>query len=550
MNEPPDQASSAAEIAHDVIRRFGISRGAIRGEHIADRIIALKRVFPLERESALDIAFSGLMPDHTPRSEPLWGVILETRCHPALEAVVLNIASCCDIPIQIFHSPDNTDFILSSGISRLVDEGQVLLTCLNLPGRISQSIYNQLMLSPHFWEQMRGRGKILVFQTDSMCCPASEFSAADFMSFDYIGSYWDRARPVGLTIDGGCGGFSLRDWSQSVTCLQRFPPEHWPGGEDGYFGFHLELMGARVASTRDTGRFSTQDSFETRSFGCHQIDRLNNIDLVAFLAYCPEARGIFPHLEQRAPLRNRQVALRSAPGVTINDAPSKVLAKYDFSAANLNEPGKPMFLSEKYKLIYYEVPRTGSNSITRALSSLDPESPTLEERKKHGGGWGYHYLREEALHNSQYRLIAAHRNPFDRLWSFWKHRKLNGNPKVFTAISWARYIDWVCDPASAPELAGTLPDVPISEMLDYSRVDFWLDFHNLKESWERLSRYVDIPLEPLAKVNASPDHGQMHIAYTEPMAQRIAERFAEDFKNFGYSPNSWKPGEPIQSTAG
>ena len=36
-----------------------------------------------------------------------------------------------------------------------------------------------------------------------------------------------------------------------------------------------------------------------------------------------------------------------------------------------------MFISHKFQLIYFEVPRTGSNSVTRALNELDPESPTL-----------------------------------------------------------------------------------------------------------------------------------------------------------------------------
>jgi hypothetical protein len=548
VNELQNQPSSATEIARDIMLRWGIPRDAIRGDHVAQRINALNRVFPIAGDAVLSNVFCQLSIDVKTGPEPLWGVIIETRCHPALKTVVLNIASCCDIPIQLFHSPDNTDFILSSDISRLVDNGQVILTALNLPGTIGQSIYNKLMLSVRFWEKMKGRGKILVFQTDSMCCPGSEFCAADFMSFDYIGSYWGRGRPVGLIIDGGSGGFSLRDWSESATCLERFPSDNWPGGEDGYFGFHLELMGAKVASISDAGAFSTQDSFESKSFGCHQIDRLNDIDLVAFLAYCPEARGIFPHLEQRAPLSNSQRALLSAPSATIDDAQPHALAHYEFSSANLTEPGKPMFLSENYKLIYYEVPRTGSNSITQALATLDPESPTLAERKRHGGGWGYHYLRDEALKDPAYRLIAAHRNPYDRLWSFWKHRKLNGNPKIFTTVSWARYIDWVCDPSSAPELEETLPDVPISEMLDYSRVDFWLDFHHLQASWARLAQAMDIPVVPLKKVNASPNHGQMHMAYTEAMAERIAERFAQDFMNFGYSPDSWKPGKPIQSS--
>jgi hypothetical protein len=302
VNDGQNTASSAALLARDLKQQFGLAQTEIRGEHLKQNYLRLRSVFAPSREGLVSDALRGLPATAEAGPEPLWCVIIETRHHPALEAVVLNMAVCCDAPIQIFHSRDNIGFIMSGAIAGLVDQGRVILTALNLPRDIAQSSYNQLLLSPCFWEQMIGRQKILVFQTDSMCCPASRFSATDFMSFDYIGSPWGRSRPVGLIIDGGCGGFSLRDWPQSVSCLERFPASAWPAGEDGYFGFHLELMGASVASMEEAGKFSTQDSFEDSSFGCHQIGRLNDLDLAAFIAYCPQARKVFPQASDRVPM--------------------------------------------------------------------------------------------------------------------------------------------------------------------------------------------------------------------------------------------------------
>ncbi|MFT6958603.1 MAG: hypothetical protein ACJAYC_003623 [Halieaceae bacterium] len=207
-----------------------------------------------------------------------------------------------------------------------------------------------------------------------------------------------------------------------------------------------------------------------------------------------------------------------------------------------------MFVSHKYKLIYYEVPRTGSHSITRALTELDPESPTVAERKLNGSGAGYHHITDQQLlANPEYCFIAAHRNPFDRLWSIWKHRKRGGNPEIFKTTSWARYTEWACDPSVATEFAGAWVDAPILEFVDKDRVDYWLDFHRLESSWARLSEKIAIPLIPLKSLNASPDHGSMQNAYSESAGERVAQRFAKDFDYFGYNPRSWQPGAPIES---
>lgn len=542
--------STAATVAGSIMRRLGIVRGEIRGEHIDGILAGLKRVFPAIDRSGGEGVFAGLPLEAPAGSEPLWGVIVETREHQALPTVVRNVVACCGIPVQIFHSQENLGFIHASSIAEFIASGQVSLTPLNVPGHFTQSMYNQLLLSRRFWAQIFGRRKILVFQTDSMCCPASGYSVDDFLAFDYIGSRWDRERPVGLVIDGGSGGFSLRDWSHSVACLERFNPERWPGGEDGYFAFHLDLLGATVASMAEAARFSTQDSFEQRSFGCHQIGRLGKEDLAAFFAYCGEAREIFPHIGEPASPAPGSGGRRALPSESSSFTHRKRKPPYPASSSHLDlslEIGTPMFISDEYKLMYYEVPRTGSHSITRVLSELDPESPTVAERDLHGAGFGYHHLNKKALADPEYRLVATHRNPYDRLWSFWKHRRQHGNPEAFKTISWVDYVDWVCNPDSENVVEGASADVPITEMLDLERVDYWLDFHQLASSWAAVSQSLGLPLIALQTLNSSPDHGRMQSAYSRATGSRVAQRFARDFEYFGYDPDSWRAGVPVAS---
>ncbi|MFK7829431.1 MAG: DUF5672 family protein [Congregibacter sp.] len=529
--------STATEIARQIEQDTGILRSMISSVQLQDHMPALQPVFanPTEdvAQTALTLA-SAARPLDAER-EPLWAVIVETRKHPALAPVVCNVVEHCAAPVQLFHSHANLDYILAGEIALLIKQGKVYLTELNLPEQITQSRYNQLLLSTRFWSSVAGRNKVLIFQCDSMCCPAADFKADDFMRFDYIGSRWERARPVGLVIDGGSGGFSLRDWTLTRTCLERFPAHTWPGGEDGYFAFHMELLGGTVASMAQAGQFSTQDVFAAKSFGCHQISRLSAQQLAAFLDYCPSARRFFSLPETTAQAESAR-----------SRATATAQAKTPLTQLSSNRRVS-MFISHQHRLIFFEVPRTGSHSVSNALNELDPESPTVAERERYGSGTDYHYLTDEALAKTDYRLIAAHRNPFDRLWSFWKHRKQNGNPDVFRTLSWNDYIDWVCNPNSTVKVVNALRDVPISEMLDTNRVTLWLDFHRINASWQSALQQLNIPFLPLRTLNVSPNHGPMQAAFNSQSSALVVERFAQDFETFGYSPDSWKPGEALQA---
>lgn len=220
----------------------------------------------------------------------LVGVIAETRPHSNLESIVLMVAERLDIQVQLFHGPDNLSFIMSSKIAELIEDGRVVLTQLDTSGFVAP-IYNALFMSRRFWRHVIGRGKILVFQTDAVICSNSDYVISDFAKFDYIGSLFWRGDFGGLKCHGGNGGLSLRSWEKTMECLDRFPAENWPGGEDRYFAFHMDLIGV-VGRFFDSARFCSQHRFIRRSFGAHKITSMNPVDLGMFLDYCPEAGRI------------------------------------------------------------------------------------------------------------------------------------------------------------------------------------------------------------------------------------------------------------------
>lgn len=207
-----------------------------------------------------------------------------------------------------------------------------------------------------------------------------------------------------------------------------------------------------------------------------------------------------------------------------------------------------MFVSHKFRLVFLEVPRTGSHAISDALDRIDPGAPTAVARRSGDPYFAYHDMRipEDALH---YTVFACHRNPYDRLWSFWKYRRATGNPAVFKGVSWHEYVRWVSDPSSVPRITDAMHDIPICEMLDIVRVDHWLRFDRLNPDWRSLCEHLDLPRVDLDILNVSRNQGDYQSAYDQWLADKVFERFQSDFSSFGYDHRSWR-GEDTLVSAG
>jgi len=283
-----NKESTAQSTLRELLNK-GVRQENITSKHIMHVYSSSKKIL-----SAPDFApINGILLNQSnttiDETSPIWGIIVETRKHPAIDFVVNNFINNTQIPVQIFHGKNNLDFIMSTTISELVHSGKVHLTQLDID-ELSANKYNALFLSKRFWRNVLSRKKILVFQTDTISCSSSDYSINDFLQYDYIGSKWPRQRPVGLIIDGGNGGLSLRDWEKTYDCLSRFPAKNWGGGEDGYFAFHIDLIGGKVGKVNDCAKFSTQSEFLYKSWGGHQISCLNSKNQAAFISYCKEAK--------------------------------------------------------------------------------------------------------------------------------------------------------------------------------------------------------------------------------------------------------------------
>ncbi len=195
-----------------------------------------------------------------------------------------------------------------------------------------------------------------------------------------------------------------------------------------------------------------------------------------------------------------------------------------------------MFVSHTHKLLFFEVPRTGSRSITQALTALDPYSPTAVVRAVKKNLYHYHVFDPAILlRHPDYALVAVHRNPYDRLRSHFKYRKEHGNPDELKKFTFEQYLQWVCFDELPFTIGAAMIDRPITELIPYSDVDHWLAYERLNDDWLVLANTLNIELPLLTSINSSKSEYDSESVYTHEMASWVQARFRDDFEQFGYA---------------
>jgi len=216
-------------------------------------------------------------------------VIVETRQSQtqALKIAVEGILKKIDAPLVLICGPDNAKEICQIMQSLKCRTYKILLLEESIR---SATDYNEFLMSHDFWENVYKTVKILVFQSDSSICTKSKYEISDFMNFDYIGGQWKIRRPCGLEIYGGSGGFSLRDRKLSIQSLQLFGNVPWQFGEDGFYGFFIDVLGGVVALEEEIDQFCSEKQWKEGCFAIHKLKvNINDQALIQSLAdHCPD----------------------------------------------------------------------------------------------------------------------------------------------------------------------------------------------------------------------------------------------------------------------
>jgi Protein of unknown function (DUF5672) len=191
----------------------------------------------------------------------------------------------------------------SSALSRNIQSGKLVLR--DLPDYYpvtSQELVSITLTNITFYEEfVRPAEWLLIFQTDSIICSASEQSIDDWVNrgYDWAGAPWtDEGK-------GGNGGLSLRHVPPIVKLLQNANNTRPPNVGEAFEDFWLSTRLPNVPPGRDLMSFSVESLYYERPLGYHLrgsgvlLDPLiwgNKTRKRQIFDYCPEIKIVLQGL--------------------------------------------------------------------------------------------------------------------------------------------------------------------------------------------------------------------------------------------------------------
>jgi hypothetical protein len=179
-------------------------------------------------------------------------------------------------------------------------------------------------------------------------------------------------------------------------------------------------------------------------------------------------------------------------------------------------------ISDRYKCIFVEVPKTGSSSIRAVIGH--PAKPHLNICQI------ANEIDDDRFR--RYFKFGFVRNPWDRAVSLYER---NEGLRVKDRMNFDEFIEWMKFSSST-----CLHPVPHRYQLDWFVdphgnviVDFIGRFETLDVDWATIAARLGIDAQ-LPHENANPRARHYTEYYNERTRQTIAERFAIDIEYFGY----------------
>lgn len=222
-------------------------------------------------------------------------VIIETRPQPILPAVlaqfIVNVPPAW--PVRLVGSQEAFSIVnLSSSLSRHIKSGKLVLTELPdfYPVYDSEALSQTLTNLTFYSEFLQPAEWVLLFQTDSMICSASEQSLDDWVEkgYTWVGAPWN------MDVIGGNGGFSLRHVPSIVKVLRNGTRKA------GYFLWEDRWLCdqlTNIAPAQVSRTFSVESEYYERPLGYHLRGSGRFLDPNVWknttrkrqiLKYCPE----------------------------------------------------------------------------------------------------------------------------------------------------------------------------------------------------------------------------------------------------------------------
>lgn len=246
-----------------------------------------KQYIPPKEDILILELMSQLNENNTNRVEEIvWNweyaaLIVETRKNNYLFDIIKHTLSCLpsNFGLYIVGSAFNQEWLQEQAINHTINQQKTQIMSLDKITHFGIKGYNELMLSPKFWQLIKSQGteKVLIFQPDGF--PIRN-GIEPFLNYDYIGAPW-RNMPYKYQIERipkinqvvGNGGLSLRSVSKMIQALDEFPARDWllcNYPEDVYYASVFPAMGFNIADPKTAMEFSHETVYDKlNSFGSH-----------------------------------------------------------------------------------------------------------------------------------------------------------------------------------------------------------------------------------------------------------------------------------------
>ena len=197
------------------------------------------------------------------------------------------------------------------------------------------------------------------------------------------------------------------------------------------------------------------------------------------------------------------------------------------------DTGTVRAISRKHQFVYFGTPRVASCSIANTLHRIDPEVELTRQMSM--DAFCSKYMPEI----NQYFTFGFARHPLERLWACWEARVVRGQHYGLSrGMDFPAYCKWIASPWGADAFADkhwlsqhNSITTPYGKPLSFTgRAE------NLDEDWPALLKHFGMPHRDLAHHHESrpPGVGEGPGSLDSHLIERLQERYAEDFRLFGY----------------
>lgn len=214
-------------------------------------------------------------------------IIVEPRCHPALEFVLKNFYDNLSDEWQfiIFHGENNKETALNICCKYFIPK-RVKLVNLKVDNLTPQQ-YNKLFYTDEFYSYIETE-TFLVFQTDAIICTTYKDLINNFLKYDYVGAPWSHIQNVGN------GGLSLRKKSKMLEILKiktdnnKLIVNNKYVNEDVTFSLAHDTDNISIfkPSVEEAKEFAIESIYNEKSFGLHKTYVYMNITKIS--TWCPD----------------------------------------------------------------------------------------------------------------------------------------------------------------------------------------------------------------------------------------------------------------------